>query len=118
MRARQAAERLSRPGDLGSSFNNVNVGTRPYRDAMHMSSRKFIGGVEVVPGAQVSHGPPRSLAFQVWSVCEQSQPERWHGEVRFNSTTVLRTDTVNDHGQAARLAEEALAARVVELFSR
>ncbi|GGO73400.1 hypothetical protein GCM10012276_18900 [Nocardioides deserti] len=83
---------------------------------MFSESRKWIGQVEVVPGAVVSQGPPRPVSFQVVSVCDEVRPERWHGEVRFGGVAVLRTEPVEDHGSAARLAEMTLSSRVRALF--
>lgn len=78
-----------------------------------MSSQKSINGIVVEPGAVISHGPPRGLSFQVVAVCEESAPERWRGEVRFNGTAILQAEAADSYDRACRRAEDLLNERVI-----
>ena len=86
---------------------------------MHIQSTRFTGtGVEVASGARERHHSNlEKLAFTFWAVCDATEPENWHGEVKFGSMTLLTTESAPNEQIAGRLAERALEEKVVTLFS-
>jgi len=85
---------------------------------MYLERKRFTGsGVEVLPGARDRHHSNlEKLTFSFWSVCDSVDPERWHGEVKFGSATLLTTGPAAGETAAGRLAERAFEARVASLF--
>jgi hypothetical protein len=84
----------------------------------NFQTTKTIAGHEVVPGLRLPHPSGRDrLQFNIQVVCDSAEPERWHGEVNFSGSLVLATPPVGSHTQAGREAEQALARKVVEIFS-
>lgn len=79
-----------------------------------MSSRRTIGGVEIVPGARFTHDPSRTLRFSILVVCVAVDPDSWVGEVRLGSMVVLQTGAYTQFEQAARAAENTLMERVIK----
>jgi hypothetical protein len=87
---------------------------------MHFERKRFTGeGVEVLHGARSRHHSNLELIrFQFFAVCDQVNPEAWHGEVLFGSRTLLRTASFPDELAAGKQAERAFEARVVALFGQ
>lgn len=76
------------------------------------------GGYEVRDGVVVPYRPGGvKLSFDVSAVCVSASPERWHGRVTYAGRTLMTTEPVNDWEKAGRLAQNALEARIVELFA-
>ena len=68
-----------------------------------ITSRTFIGAYEVRTGARIPFPSNHDrLSFAISTVCDEENPERWHGEVVFAGETLLTTDPVASHDKAGR----------------
>lgn len=80
--------------------------------------RRTASGDEIKPGLRQRHRSNREvLKFEFYTVMDTAQPDSWHGEVRFSGQIILTTDSYASDAAAGRAAEEALADRILGLFS-
>jgi hypothetical protein len=78
----------------------------------------FIDGYEVRPGLRMPWDSNRErLSFSFFTVCDDTAPQQWHGEVVFAGQVLHRTAGFESHHEAGRAAERALVERIVSLFS-
>lgn len=85
---------------------------------MIIESKRFVGGHEVKPGARIPH--PTNLqpgALQLFTVCDEVNPDRWHAEIAVLGKTVLATEQYNTDIQAARAAEQRLVDKLAHLLA-
>ncbi len=81
-------------------------------------SSRFIDGYEVRPGLRVPWDSNHErLSFSFFTVCDETAPQLWHGEVVFAGQVLHRTASFDSHHLAGRAAERALVQRIVTLFS-
>jgi hypothetical protein len=81
-----------------------------------MHVERSMNGRRIEPGAEFPQ-PMQQLRFELVVICDEVDPDRWHGEVRFAGRTLVTTPSVTTDGQAGRDAQRAFDAKVVELFS-
>jgi hypothetical protein len=82
------------------------------------TSSDFIDGYAVRAGLRIpwdSHH--ERLSFSFFTVCEETDPQTWHGEVVLAGQVLHRTGPFDSHHLAGRAAERALVERLVALFS-
>lgn len=80
-------------------------------------SHRYIGNVEIKPGAVVTHNPQVQLRFAVQVVCKSVNPESWVGRLTFNGRTVAETDTHPTMQIAADAVDKVLDERIGDLFA-
>ena len=51
-------------------------------------------------------------------ICDEVDPDRWHGEIRLGGHILVKTEAVPTYEQASRQARNAFEAKVVEIFQR
>ncbi len=81
-----------------------------------MESRRFVGSVEIKPGAVITHNPNMELRFTARARCESVDPDVWIGEVVLDGRVVLQTEPVSDYGVAGQQAERLLVDRMIALL--
>ena len=57
------------------------------------------------------------LSFSFFTVCDETEPQAWHGEIVLAGQVLHRTGRFDSHHLAGRAAERALVERLVTLFS-
>lgn len=83
----------------------------------HLESRRFVGGVEIVPGAVATFRPHLDLPLCIRTRCESIDPDAWIGELLLGSRIVHQTDPLPTHEQAGRAAETFLHERLAALLT-
>lgn len=86
---------------------------------MIIESKRFVGGHEIEPGARIPY--PTNLhrsALQLFTVCDQVNPDRWRGEITVLGRTVLATEQYDTDSQAARAAEQQLVDKLAHLLAQ
>ncbi len=80
-----------------------------------LRATQYVAGREVRHGARIPIAV--KIAATISAVCDSTEPERWHGEVKLADTVVLRTDPTDSFERGGREAEVALKKRIVQIFS-
>ncbi|WP_375477043.1 hypothetical protein [uncultured Jatrophihabitans sp.] len=81
------------------------------------SSRRFIGGTEIKPGATFNHDPSYQLRFSIQVVCAAVDPDQWKGRLVLANRTVFETDPLPTFEQAAAAAKDRLIDQVAYLVA-
>lgn len=82
-----------------------------------MHIERTLNGRRIEPGAEFPE-PLQQLRFQAVVICDDVDPDRWHGEIRLGRHVLLKTEAVPSYEQASRQARDAYEAKVVEIFQR
>lgn len=82
-----------------------------------MHIERTLNGRRIEPGAEFPE-PLQQLRFQVVVICDDIDPDQWHGETRLGRHVLLKTTTVPGYEQASRQARDAYEAKMVEIFQR
>ncbi|GAA4756462.1 hypothetical protein GCM10023328_45290 [Modestobacter marinus] len=85
---------------------------------MIIESKRFVGGHEIKPGARIPQ--PTNLQhspLQLFAVCDEVNPDRWHAEITVLGKTVLETEQYDTDFQAARAAEQRLVDKLTLLLA-
>ena len=86
--------------------------------AMIIESKRFIGGHEIKPGVRNPHFTNLQCdPLQLFTVCDQVSPDRWHAEIAVLGRTVLATEQFDTDGQAAQAAEQQLVDKLARLLA-
>ena len=81
-------------------------------------SSAFIDGYEVRVGLRIPWDSNHErVSFSFFTVCDDTTPQTWHGEVVLAGQVLHRTAAFDSHHLAGRAAERALVERLVTLFS-
>jgi hypothetical protein len=80
----------------------------------YMESRRYIDGVEIKPGAMITHRAQMDLRFTIKAVCEGTDPDVWVGHVMLAGNVLMRTQPQSDYGVAGRAAENLLIDRMAD----
>lgn len=80
-------------------------------------SRRYVNGVELKPGAVISHDPQVQLRFSIQAVCVTVNPDTWAGQLSFNGRVVAESNPCATFEQAADAARTLLTERITALFA-
>ena len=81
-------------------------------------SSAFIDGYEVRSGLRIPWDSNHErLSFSFFVVCDEADPQVWHGEVVLAGHVLHRTRPFDSPHLAGRDAERSLVERLVALFS-
>ena len=81
------------------------------------SSRRFIGGTEIKPGAIFVHDPGYQLRFSIQVVCTSLDPDHWNGRLVLGYRVVFETDPLPTFEEAAAAARRRLVDRIAHLLA-
>lgn len=89
------------------------------RTMIHMQTTHYASnGQELRPGLAIDVPTnDRAIEFRLKAICD-AVPDQWHGEVRFGSEVLLRTEAVASENAAGHRAEAMLRERIVQVFGR